>query len=145
MSNHPDDLIPVTDFMLECESNLVIAHAVHAHYIEARASVLQGFFSRLRNELSTRLDGWKFQYEPEFFTAQYGTFMFCKPKWDWNYAILVEAYDRGKKMVYGVWRNEDMLGKVPRSSQLLAAVRAQLKQATSRKWYEAARGPMAHP
>jgi hypothetical protein len=132
-----DDVVPVKQFIAESEQNLDIATAIYEQYEEAREAIVKAFLARLETDLSANLKGWSFSYDPPFFTSAYGSFSLNKLSWENRYAILLEAYDWGERMIYGVWRNEALIGSVPRSAELVGAVRKKLPDATSRKYYEA--------
>jgi hypothetical protein len=132
-----NDLIPISDFITESERNLMVATAVYEQYEPARDNLVAAFFKRLESDLAARLQNWQFEYSPPFFIDRYGAFGAFKPTWKNRYQIRIEAVDSGNRMVYGVWRHEDLLKGVPRSADLLATVRRKLPSATSRAWYEA--------
>ena len=132
-----DDLVPVSRFIAESELNLDIATAIYEQYEQAREAIVKAFLAQLEADLKSKLKGWSFSYDSPFFTSAYGLFSLHKPNWKGRYAIMLEAYDWGAGMIYGVWRNEESIGSVPRSAELLGAVRKQLPDAVSRKYYEA--------
>jgi len=132
-----DDVVPVKQFIAESERNLEIATAIYEQYEEAREAVVKAFLARLETDLKPKLKGWLFSYDSPFFTSNYGKFSLRKQSWKDGYAIMLEANDWGERMIYGVWRDEGVIGSVPRSAELLGAVRKKLPDATSRKWYEA--------
>lgn len=132
-----DDLVPVSQFIAESERNIEIATAIYEHYEDARAQIVSGFLKRLSSTLKAKLPGWSTSYDVPFFTKRYGAFDLFKPAWTERYTVRIEAYDYGKGMVYGVWRDAPSLTGVPPSGKLLAAVKAVLPRATSRSYYEA--------
>jgi hypothetical protein len=91
----------------------------------------------LESDLSATLNDWAFEYSPRFFIDRWGAFAAFKPIWNGRYQTRVEAVDWGNRMIYGIWRHEDLIKGVPRSAELLATVRKKFPSATSRFWYEA--------
>jgi hypothetical protein len=135
-SETPDDLIPVTEFILRSERNLEIATAVFEQYKEAREQLLTEFLDRLQSDLEPEFPNWKFIRAP-FFTDQWGHFSFYKPAWKAVYTVRLEAWDHGKRMIYGVSRDRH-LAKLPLRGELLEAVReAGFPAAKSRAAFEA--------
>jgi hypothetical protein len=135
--NQTTDATPISDFILQGERNLRIAEAIYsAEYVKARDTLVKHFYDRLKAELANKLTGWKFEPEGFFFTDKYGAFTFWKPNWKDQYYIRLEAYDSGKKMIYGIWRHE-LIHKRPLSTALLEAVQRRLPSARSRDWFEA--------
>lgn len=132
-----NDLIPISDFIAESERNLTVAAAVYEQYEAARDKLVAAFFKRLESDLAATLKNWKFEHSPLFFIERYGAFAAFKPTWKGRYQIRIEAVDYGNRMIYGVWRHEDLVKGVPRSADLLGTVRKKLPSATSRAWYEA--------
>jgi hypothetical protein len=132
-----DDLISVKQFIVESKRNLDIATAIYEQYEGARETIIKDFLDRLETSLKAALKGWSYHYDSPFFTSSYGAFFLRKPCWNDRYAIVLEAYNRGERMIYGVWRDENLLKSVPRSPGLLGAVRKKIPDATSRKYYEA--------
>ena len=132
-----NDSTPISQFILESEKNVEIATFIYENYDNARAELVKGFIERLEADLKGRLPDWSFEYDPPFFTSRYGILFLKKAKWLDCYAIVLEAFDEGNQMNYGVWRDETLIGAVPRNPELLAEVRKRLPQARSRKYYEA--------
>lgn len=131
-----DDLIPVSKFITESERNLEIATAIYEQYEAARDEIVKGFVDRLTKDLEAKLDGWVFQCG-SLFIERWAGFDFFKKAWKANYRIRLEAYEHGESMGFGVWRDPKALRNVPRSPQLLAAVREEHSEATSRSYFEA--------
>ena len=111
-----DDLVPVEQFIAESERNLDIAAAIYEQYEDARAAIVKAFLAELKTDLRANLKDWSFSYDPPFFTSPYGIFSLYKAGWKDRYAILLEAYNHGERMIYGVWRKEEVIGSVPRSA-----------------------------
>jgi hypothetical protein len=107
-----NDLIPISDFITESERNLTVATAVYEQYVAARDNLVAAFFKRLESDLAAKLRNWKFEYS-RFFIDRYGAFAAFKPTWKNRYQIVIEAVDYGNRMVYGVWRHEDLLKGTP--------------------------------
>lgn len=136
-NNPPDDAVPITKFMLETAENFQVAHAIHEHYDAARAELLDSFFERLAEELSTTHPQWEYDWT-EFFTGEFGQFKTCKKAWDWRYVVAIEAQKHGNRMAYGVWRNEDRISQAPRDATLHGLVSKKLPHVRkSRRWFEA--------
>ena len=63
--------------------------------------------------------------------------MFKKP-WKERYRIRIEAYQFGRGgMGFGVWRDPELVGRIPLPAELLAAVKEDFPRATSRDYFEA--------
>jgi hypothetical protein len=131
-----DDLVAASQFIIENERNIEIATVIYEQYTDAREELVKRFLDRLTAALKARLPGWSCRYTLPFFTKRYGAFDLFKKAWGGCYAIRLEAYDWGKGMIYGVWRDASLL-QVPPAAKLLAAIREKLPRATSRPWYEA--------
>ena len=131
-----DDLVAASQFIIESERNIEIATVIYEQYVDARKELVRGFFDRLTAALKAGLPGWSCRYTVPFFTERYGAFDLFKKAWNGRYTIRLEAYDWGKGMIYGVWRDASLL-QVPPAAKLLAAIREKLPGATSRRWYEA--------
>ena len=130
-----DDSVPIAEFMKASERNLMIATAIHETYEAARQEIVDAFAERLREDLEPELKGWKFRYGPLIGT-RYGHFDFFKKAWKGQYAIRLEGYEWGTKMIYGVWRDANEV-EAPLDAKLLAAVRAIAPRAKCRGYYEA--------
>ena len=132
-----DDLVPVSQFIAESERNIEIAAAIFEHYEEARAEIVKGFFDRLKKALQAKLPGWCFRYSEPFFDTRHGAFDMFKKPWKERYRIRIEAYQYGVSMGFGVWRDPELVGGIPLSAELLAAVKEDFPRATSRDYFEA--------
>ena len=135
------DLIPVKKFIAESRENLEIATAVHKHYEDAREIIVSDFFASVSKLLKARKRflNWETAYDGGFFTEQFPSYRLFKKSWKKKYDIRIEAWQRGDRMIYGVWRNKELLGRVNRNSELFLAVRRKLPRARlkARDYFEA--------
>lgn len=136
MSNNPDDLVPITEFLLESETNLAVAKAIYDQYENAVGVLIAAFFEKVKSELRVGREDWSFECG-KFLVDQYAGFMLSKPSWKDCYTVRLEASGWGTRMIYGVWRREDRIGGVERNAKLLGMVRESFPSAKSRRWYEA--------
>jgi hypothetical protein len=132
-----DDLVSVKGFITESERNIEIASAIYEQFPAARQDIVREFFRKLAADLERKLPGWSTRYDPPFFDHQYGAFGIFKNTWNELYEVRIEAFKGGESMIYGVWRDERLLRRGARSEKLLAEVRKNVPDATSRQWYEA--------
>src|SRR5205823_8881126 len=135
------NLIPIGEFMRESARNLEIAAAIYSDYGTAREKIINDFFDRVTQTLKRKkkdLQSWQISYDGGFFVQQYAWYRLHKKTWKDRYDIRIEAFNKGERMIYGVWRDK-ALGRVQRNSPLLQAVRQALPRARSksRDYYEA--------
>lgn len=128
---------PVEDFILGSERDLRIAAAVVEAWPNVRQRVLIHFFNRLENSLKRKLTGWEFELWGRFFADAYPGFYVRKPVWKAEYSINLECWNHGEKMIFGVWRDEELLKGRGFSGAILSAVQAHFPSARARKWWEA--------
>ena len=83
------------------------------------------------------LPDWKGRYDEPFFVSQYGAYDFLNPTWHDEYSIRLEAWKKGDRIIFGVWRDEEKVHKRPRSTAILSAVQKAHPSAISREYYEA--------
>jgi hypothetical protein len=133
------DSIPLTNFILESKRNLRVAEAAYSHFKAARENLMRGFFGKLSAQLSRNLPGWIPAYRGPFFVERYGCFDVWKPSWRKQYAIRLEAWEHGARMIYGVWRDEEEIRDRPRSAELLRVLKEAMPAAKikARTFYEA--------
>jgi len=127
----------IREYILASEQNVGIAAAVSQAWPEARDQLVSAFLSRLEVKLAEKLQGWKYGHENSFFVHQYPNFSFCKPAWENQYWIVLECHDYGRKMIFGVTRNEEQLKNRPFNEKLLDAMKTLDPSASARKWWEA--------
>ena len=129
--------IPVSEFILHSERNLRVATAVYKHFEEARDRLMQQFFQRLTVELTKELPGWRWKSPEPFFSTRYGKFSGCKPAWENQYYVHLEATESGTEMTYGIWRKYSALKDRDLCPTILERVQQLDPNAWSNKWFEA--------
>jgi hypothetical protein len=129
--------VPLIRFVLESERNLQVAEAAFSCFQDARNEIVAGFCQRLGTKLTKRLIGWKCEYRYPFFTDEYGAFDVWKPRWKDQYHLRLEAWKYGNRMIYGIWRDEDNIGRRAFTGEILTQVRKAHPSAKARKYYEA--------
>lgn len=130
----------IHDFLLSNEKSLRIAAAVSEAWPEAREKLVLGFLQRLSVELEKNLPGWETKFVGGFFNERYSGFFVSKPTWhDDDYNVTLECHDYGKKMIFGVSRNENKehIKRRPPCDELLDAVGKLHPSASARTWWEA--------
>jgi hypothetical protein len=127
---------PIQDYILKSEQNLRIASAVGEAWPDAREKLVSAFFDRLDIRLKRKLNGWKFErWGGHFFVAAYPAYYFWKPAWEDQYYLALQSYDYGQRMIFGVQREKNRIGKRPFSEQLLDAVREVQPSAGIDSWW----------
>jgi hypothetical protein len=131
-------VLAIADYIIGNERNLRLSEAIYASsYENARERIMKGFFERLTKRMLKDFPGWKGRYDEPFFIDQYGAYDFSNPAWSDEYSIRLEAWKKGDRIIYGVWRDEEKLHKRPRSTAILMAVQKAHPSAISRMYYEA--------
>ncbi len=127
----------IHDYILKNERNLGIAGAVGEAWPIVRGQIVSAFLDRLGAEMGKKLKGWQLEPYNTFFTDAYGKFFVWKPSWPEGYSVSLECVKYGQKMVFGLWRDEDMIRKREFYPDLLAAVQERFPSARSMAWWEA--------
>ncbi len=129
---------PIQDYILKSEHNLRIAAVVGDAWPEAREQLVSGFLDRLDTRLKRKLTGWKSErWGGRFFAESYPGYYFWKPAWEDQYYLCLECNEYGQRMIFGVMREKDLIGKRPFSEELLDAVRKVQPSARTHSWWEA--------
>jgi hypothetical protein len=119
---------PVHDFILANKDNLRIAAAVGDAWPEAREKLAYGFLKRLNTRLMKELNGWESEPLVEghehsgFFQKKCYGLPFFKPTWKDEYWLMLEPADRGEKILFGVRRAKESIGKRPFSDEMFNAI-----------------------
>jgi hypothetical protein len=136
---------PIKEFIIQSEENLRIAEAVVEAMPAARQKMVDDFLTRLEARLKTKLTGWKFERDKDFFIKNWAKTVFWKPEWRGQYMLALEFADYGKEMVFGVKRDKDNIGDRPLCEELLNAIKQVNSTANFEKWWWEARIPMDSP
>lgn len=129
---------PIQDYILKSKQNLRIAAAVGESWPDAREKLVSAFLDRLEIRLKRNLKGWKFdRWGGRFFVERYPAYCFWKPAWEGQYYLALECTDYGQRMIFGVMREKDRIGKRPFSEQLQNAVRELHPSVGTHSWWEA--------
>lgn len=129
---------PIQDYILKSERNLGIAAAVGEAWPEAREKLFAGFLDRLDMRLMKRLKGWKWERSGgRFFLDAYPGYYFWKPAWEGQYGLGLQCNEYGERMVFGVYREKDRIGKRPFCEELLSAIATLHPSARTHSWWEA--------
>src|SRR5258708_890840 len=110
----------VHDFILASQDNVRIAATVGDAWPEARDKLVTGFLERLNSRLMKNLTGWESEIDGSF-QQRYSGISFWKPGWD-DYWLCLQAQEFGERMVFGVMRDKEGIGKRPFNDELFNAI-----------------------
>jgi len=128
----------VQKYILKSERNLGIAAAVGEAWPQARRALLLGFIDRLDSRLKKKLKGWHSWHDAgDFFLKSYPGYDIWKPAWEDQYSIRLECNYYGTRMVLGLARELNNLGKRPHCADLFEVFKREHSAAISHKWWEA--------
>jgi hypothetical protein len=129
---------PIQDYILKSEHNLRIATAVGEAWPEAREKLVADFLDRLDTRLKRKLKGWEFErLGGRFFVDAYSGYYFWKPAWEGQYGLGLQGNEYGERMVFGVYREKERIGKRPFSEELFNAIVTLHPSARTHAWWEA--------
>ena len=98
---------PVQDYILENEDNLRIAAAVSDAWPQAGEKLVQDFLDRLRSRLEKELKGWQFDRWGRCLTDSNVGFYFWKSAWKEEYYVILQFFDQGQDLRFGLQRDEN--------------------------------------
>lgn len=129
---------PIQDYILKSEHNLRIAEAVGEAWTEARKKLVSGFLDRLDLRVKKKLKRWESgPWNGRFFVDRWAGYYFWKPAWEDQYGLGLQCNEYGKRMLFGVYREKDSIGKRPLSVELLNAIAKLYPSASANSWWEA--------
>jgi len=129
---------PVEDYILKNERNLRVAAAVSEAWLAARGKLISGFLDRLDARLKRQLKGWKSEHNgADFIVAAYPGYWLWKPAWEDQYTVGLQCHEYGERMVMGVTREINHIGKRPFNEKLLSVIKPVHSSAKSHQWWEA--------
>jgi hypothetical protein len=129
---------PIQDYILKNKQNFGIAAAVGEGWPAAREKLVSTFLDRLDVRLKRKLKGWKFdRWGGAFFSEPYPSYDLWKPAWEDQYYLSLQCHEYGQRMVFGVAREKELIGRRPFSADLLEAVRKIQASARANSWWEA--------
>ena len=121
----------VHDFILASQDNLRIAATVGDAWPEARDKLVIGFLERLNSRLMKNLRGWESEIRGNF-QERYSGISFWKRGWE-CYWLSLQVQEFGEKMVFGVMREKETIGKRPFNEELFNAIP---QTGTRNAWWE---------
>lgn len=121
----------VHDFILANQDNLRVAAAVCDVWPEVRDSVVIGFLDRLNSRLMDNLKGWESEIDGSL-QQKYSGACFRKRGWE-NYWLCLQAQEFGERIVFGVMREKETIGKRPFNDELFDAIP---QTGTRNAWWE---------
>ncbi|MBO0698071.1 MAG: hypothetical protein J2P46_06740 [Zavarzinella sp.] len=137
----------VQDFILQSEQNLRTAAAIADTWAGTRVLIADEFLTRLGAKLLGDLPGWKIGRFGEFYTDAYPSFWVEKQSWLGEYGVTLQPRENGRKMVFGIQRDNDIqaVAKRPLSPDVLEACRLDFPSVKpEQKWWDALI-PMRNP
>ena len=128
----------VQNFILKNRDNLRIAATVGEAWPDAREKLVSAFLDRLDARLKRKLRGWEFsRWGGRFFVDAYPGDYFWKPAWAGQYGLGLQCDEYGARMIFGVYREKESIGKRPNSEKLLSAVATLHPSSRTNAWWEA--------
>src|SRR5207244_6753534 len=94
--------------MEERARKLEIETAIYKEYEATREKIIQDFFDRVTRTIKHKnkdLQSWQISYDGGFFVQPYAWYRLHKKAWKDRYDIRIEAFNKGERMIYGVWRD----------------------------------------
>jgi len=129
---------PIQKLILKNKNNFRIAAAIGEAWPEIRAQIVEEFFKRLETRMKPRLKGWTFGSEERFGIDPYPSFHFLKPPWRDQYGLCLQPGDYGRRVVMGIYRETNTIGRRAFAPELLEAVSKRFPLAKERRpWWEA--------
>jgi hypothetical protein len=125
---------PIQDYILKSEHNLRIAAAVGEAWPDAREKLVSVFLDRLEARLKKKLKGFDFIRDGRFFVDAYPGYYLWKPAWK-QYNLGLQCHEYGERMLFGVEREKQYVGKGSFSDELLDAVRKVHPSARMNAWW----------
>jgi len=96
--------------------------------------LVSSFFDRLDTRLKRKLKGFEFYRNGRFFVDAYPGYCFWKPAWK-QYNLALQCHEYGERMLFGVEREKQRVGKESFSEELLDAVRKVQPSARMNAWW----------
>ena len=113
----------VENFILESQANLKVAATIAEAWSQARHRLVTQFLTQLEQSVRKKLNGWSFERWGRYFDDSYPGFYIWKPRWKSEYCVNLECGNHGQKMVFGIWRDEQVVNGRTFSEAILSAVK----------------------